>query len=150
MKNKVPPPLLMIFTGTLMWLISRSPFSYRVSLPYFAETRTIVIGIGIIIAVIAMVQFARLKTTVNPLDLSKSTRLVTGGIFRISRNPMYLGLALMLVGWGIHLGSPVNILFIAAFMYYMTLFQIRPEEDALRGLFGEEYEDYCRKVRRWV
>jgi protein-S-isoprenylcysteine O-methyltransferase Ste14 len=63
---------------------------------------------------------------------------------------MYLGLALMLVGWGIHLGSPVNILFIAAFMYYMTLFQIRPEEDALRGLFGEEYEDYCRKVRRWV
>lgn len=150
MKNKVPPPLLMIFTGAVMWLVASSPFGFRFSLPSTPEIRTLVIVIGALFVVSGIVRFARLKTTVNPFKLDESTRLATSGIYRISRNPMYLGLALMLVGWGIHLGSPINIICIAAFMAYMTQFQIKPEEAALKRLFGEEFEDYCRRVRRWL
>ena len=106
------------------------------------------IGAGFVVT--AIVQFARLKTTVSPLSPDKTSSLATGCVYRITRNPMYLGLAIMLLGWGIHLGNPVNLLCIAAFMFILTKWQIKPEEAALRHLFGEEFEAYCRRVRRWI
>lgn len=150
MKNKIPPPVWMLLTGLIMWLIARSPFGYRVELPWLAEAGTVFIILGVIVVAMGIGQFAKLQTTVNPLDLTASTRLATGGPYRFTRNPMYLGLTLILIGWGFHLGSPVNILLIAAFVIVMTELQIKPEEAALRGLFGGEYEAYCRRVRRWI
>lgn len=140
----------MILTGALMWLVARSPFGYPTVVPYTAEAGTVFIVLGIAIIAAGMTQFARAKTTVNPIDLTDSTALVTGGIYRYTRNPMYLGLAFILLGWGLHLDSPVNILLLAAFVLVMTELQIKPEEAALRGLFGEEYEQYRRRVRRWL
>ncbi|MDX1556190.1 MAG: isoprenylcysteine carboxylmethyltransferase family protein [Xanthomonadales bacterium] len=150
MQNKVPPPLLMIATGALMWWVASSSFAFPFSMPFVPAIRTLVIAIGALLTVSGIVRFARLKTTVNPIKLDESTRLATTGVYRISRNPMYLGLTIMLLGWGVHLGSPVNILCIAAFVAYMTQFQIKPEETALRKLFGDEFEAYCGKVRRWI
>lgn len=150
MKNKVPPPLWMILTGALMWLVDERVQSLHFSVPYLVEARTFVTLIGAAFVVIAIVQFAKLKTTVNPLEPHKSTSLSTNGVYRITRNPMYLGLALMLVGWGLHLGNPLNLICIAGFVILMTQWQIKPEEAALRDLFGEEYKVYCRKVRRWI
>ncbi len=140
----------MIATGTLMWWVARGPLGYPISLPLVPEIRTVVIALGALVVALGIVRFARLKTTVNPVKLDESKRLATTGIYRLSRNPMYLGLAIMLVGWGIHLGSVANILLIVAFVAYMTQFQIKPEEAALRRLFGQEYEDYCSRVRRWL
>lgn len=150
MNNRVPPPLWMILTGVIMWLVARSPVGFRVELPYTAEAGTALIIVGVLLAVSGMVQFSRLGTTVNPLDLTESTRLVTVGIYRYSRNPMYLGLTTILTGWGLHLDSPTNLVVLAAFVLVMTEWQIKPEEAALRGLFGEDYVAYCRSVRRWL
>ncbi len=140
----------MIMTGAVMWLVARNPLGLRFSLPYLVEIRTVIIVLGALFAVAGIVQFARLKTTVNPFKLTESKRLATTGVYRISRNPMYLGLAIMLLGWGIHLGDWLNLLPLAAFVFLITRWQIKPEEEALRQLFGEEYEAYCRKVRRWL
>ena len=140
----------MIATGALMWWVASSSFAFPFSMPFVPAIRTLVIAIGALLTVSGIVRFARLKTTVNPIKLDESTRLATTGVYRISRNPMYLGLTIMLLGWGVHLGSPVNILCIAAFVAYMTQFQIKPEETALRKLFGDEFEAYCGKVRRWI
>lgn len=150
MSNKVPPPLWMILTGALMWLLAHGTPEYQYDLPYNTEIGFVVFSIGVYVIVRGILHFARIKTTVNPLDLTASTQLATGGIFRFSRNPMYLGMVLILVAWGIRLGAPVNILCIFGFMLLITEWQIKPEEAALREIFGEEYEAYCRRVRRWI
>lgn len=140
----------MILTGALMWLVARSPFGYPTVVPYTAETGTVFIVLGIAIIAAGMTQFARAKTTVNPIDLTESTALVTGGIYEYTRNPMYLGMVFILLGWGLHLDSLINILCIALFLIIITAWQIKPEEAALRKLFDDEYEAYCRRVRRWL
>jgi len=80
----------------------------------------------------------------------KSTTLVTDGIYRISRNPMYLGLLFLLVAASLYFSSFLSILIIPAFIWYLTEFQIKPEEESLKRVFGEDYETYLKKVRRWV
>jgi len=150
LKNKVPPPIWMLVFGAIMWLVARSPVGFRVELPFTAEAGTVLIVIGVLFSASGIIQFSRLGTTVNPIDLTESTRLATQGIYRFTRNPMYLGLTTVLIGWGLHLDSPTNLLVLAAFVVVITQWQIKPEEAALRGLFGEEYEAYCRGVRRWL
>ena len=140
----------MILTGALMWLVARSPFGYTIAVPYTDEAGTGFMALGMAIIAAGMIQFARAKTTVNPIDLTASKTLVTGGIYQYTRNPMYLGLFFILLGWGLHLDSPVNLLCIALFALIITAWQIKPEEAALRKLFGDEYEAYCREVRRWI
>lgn len=94
--------------------------------------------------------FARHETTVNPLRPERASRLVAAGIYRYSRNPMYLALALALAAWAIWLGSWPAVPVVPAFVLAMNRWQIRPEERALATLFGAEYEAYCRRVRRWL
>lgn len=140
----------MLLTGAVMWLVARSSFGYTIVVPYTDEAGTVFMVLGMAIIAAGMTQFAKAKTTVNPIDLTNSTALVTGGIYEYTRNPMYLGLFLILLGWGLHIDSPVNILCIAVFVLIITYWQIKPEEAALREIFGEEYEAYCRRVRRWL
>jgi len=102
-----------------------------------------------IVAVLALFQFFGNKTTIDPRNPSKANKLVESGIYRYSRNPMYLALLLMLLAWGIWLGNAFNTLLAASFVAYMNRFQIVPEEDALLALFGKDYRQYCIKVRRW-
>ena len=150
MNNKIPPPLWMILTGVIMWLVARSPWGFSTEIPYTSEFGTAIGLLGAVVIVLGIAQFAKLQTTVNPLDLSKSTKLATQGIYRFTRNPMYLGLALILLGWGLRLGSPTNVLCVAAFVVVMNQWQIKPEEAALRSLFGDAYAEYCHRVRRWL
>ena len=105
---------------------------------------------GIAIDVAALTCFRKAGTTVNPLDPSKASRLVTDGVFRLSRNPMYLGLVLLLVGWGVWLGSASPWLVPPLFVIALTVVQIIPEEQALHRRFGEQYLSYRRKVARWI
>jgi len=97
-----------------------------------------------------LMAFLRRHTTINPLHPEKSSALVTGGVYTITRNPMYLGMACLLLAWSVYLQSPAALLGIAAFMAYITHFQIKPEERTLHKLFGGEFAAYCGRVRRWL
>ena len=91
-----------------------------------------------------------LQTTVNPLQPTKATSLAISGIFRLSRNPMYLGMLLILIAVSLASGAVAGLLLLPAFIAYITFFQILPEELAMQELFSDQYADYCKKVRRWI
>jgi len=97
----------------------------------------------------SLVKFLRARTTVDPTLRSVSSTLVTTGIYAYSRNPMYLAMLLLLLAWGLWLGNAFNTLLAALFVGYMNRFQIRQEEAVLLRLFGQDFQKYCTKVRRW-
>ena len=94
--------------------------------------------------------FVRAKTTVNPMKPASASALVVSGLYARSRNPMYLGLLLILIGWAVYLSNGLAFLLLLAFILYMNRFQIEPEERALISLFGQEFVAYKSRVRRWL
>ena len=106
-------------------------------------------GLGVLVMLISVVQFFNMKTTVDPLNPQKTRKLVTNGIYNFTRNPMYLGMLLFLLAFGLKLGNAFNTLVAAGFVSYLNHFQIKPEEEALKKQFGQEYTIYCKLTRRW-
>ncbi len=147
---KVPPVVALLVVGGLMWPVAKS----LMPAPMAIEGMTLIaaiIGIaGIALGVSGVLVFRRLQTTVHPSAPDKASAVVDVGVYRFSRNPMYLGLALILTGWGVFLGDAANIVLIAVFIAYMTQFQIKPEERVLEAKFGAAYTDYKSSVRRWL
>ncbi len=149
MRLKIPPVLVMLIFGLAMFLLTTFlPVGYfdffgRSILMYF------LVGVAILIGLISLYQFYKDKTTVNPMAPDKASSLVTNGIYRYTRNPMYLSLLLILLAWGLFLGNAFNTLIAAAFVSYMNTFQIQPEEEILTKRFGKEFEKYLFQVRRW-
>jgi protein-S-isoprenylcysteine O-methyltransferase Ste14 len=147
---KVPPPVLGLFVGLCMWLISSVtpplglPFALRVGLGVALAAA------GVSFSIAGMTSFRRAKTTMNPTQPGNTSSLVTGGIYGVTRNPMYLGLLLDLLGWAAYLASPLAFLCLPIFFAYINRFQIQPEERALSRLFGEAYAAYQQRVRRWL
>ena len=119
-------------------------FSYKLQLGIFVST------IGFLLLIVSIKSFIDNKTTINPLNLKKSTYLVTSGVFRFSRNPMYLGMLLFLLGTAIILNIIGGLIISILFIFYMNFFQIIPEEKALENLFGKNYKNYRKTVRRWI
>jgi protein-S-isoprenylcysteine O-methyltransferase Ste14 len=149
MALKLPPALVFLIFGGLMYLLCMYlPVGYFDFFGRFVLVKFFII-LGILIAVIAMIQFFRHKTTLDPMDLSKTKKLVTGGVYNYSRNPMYLAMLLFLLAWGLWLGNVFNTLFAAGYVAYMNRFQIGYEEKALSAKFGKPYTQYLIKVRRW-
>ena len=105
---------------------------------------------GVTLAVFAVGLFARDKTTVHPETPEKATTLVMDGVYRFTRNPMYLGMFLVLLGWAIYLGNAASLLVAFIFVLYINRFQISREEAALTANFGEAYLAYKSRVRRWL
>lgn len=102
-------------------------------------------------ALVALIQFYVQKTTIDPSKPSKTVKLVTNGVYAFTRNPMYLAMLLLLLGWGgLWLGNAFNTLLAAGFVGYMNRFQIMPEEETLERIFGSSYRSYCLSVRRWL
>ncbi|HNY29493.1 MAG TPA: isoprenylcysteine carboxylmethyltransferase family protein [Fibrobacteria bacterium] len=97
-----------------------------------------------------ILEFRRRKTTVDPRYPEKASILVCSGIYRYTRNPMYVGALLLLLATAIAVQAPATLIFLPLFVWHMNAFQIRPEEEMLLAKFGEPYGDYMRKVRRWV
>lgn len=106
-------------------------------------------GMGVVIAILAVIQFLRAGTTLDPAHPEKNSKLVVEGVYNFSRNPMYLGLLLLLLSWGIYLGNAFNTLIAALFVAYMNRFQISAEEKILEQKYGSLYRGYCALVRRW-
>lgn len=149
LRNRVPPPIWLLLCGSLMWGLDRAvPLTQLLDAPANRAGWILVVAGAVIIAT-AMLQFQRAHTTVNPLQPARASALVQSGIFRYSRNPMYLGLAIVLCGWATVLGSPGPWLVVPVFVVLLTRLQIKPEEEVLTRLFGSAYTEYCARVGRW-
>jgi protein-S-isoprenylcysteine O-methyltransferase Ste14 len=133
-----------------MWLASRSAPSFAFELPAHNIFAICLAAVGLASAVSGFAAFARARTTINPTKPEKSTSLVTAGVYTITRNPMYLGLLLVLTGWALHLSNAVAFLFLPGFIIYINRFQIAPEEKMLTSLFGRQFINYQSRVRRWI
>lgn len=149
MALKIPPVVVFLLFGGLMYLLAALlPVGYYDFLGRYLLIKILAVSAAII-AFISLFQFYRRKTSIDPKNLTRTTILVTSGIYNYSRNPMYLALLLLLLAWGLWLGNAFNTLLAAGFVAYMNAFQIEHEEAALKKQFGKEYEQYCRMVRRW-
>ena len=150
MHLKVPPVAVAGIAAALMFGLSVILPQFSFPLP-FKNTLTIIIFLfGLLIAALGAVSFRRRETTVNPTRPSTASSLVASGVYRLSRNPMYLGLLMALIALGVYLAKPLILLVVAtAFVLYMNKYQIEPEEQALQRLFGEDFAAYKNTVRRW-
>lgn len=147
---RVPPILVGLFFAGAMFAVSRVTPEITGQLP-FRRTLALtlaVLGAGIALAGVAV--FRGKRTTVNPLTPEASSTFVSIGIYRVSRNPMYLGFLLALGGWAVFLSHPGALVLLPAFVAYLTRYQIQPEERALLAKFGPEFAQYMTRVRRWV
>ena len=133
-----------------VWLVSRYIPQANVNIPGSAAITQVLGTAGVAIAILATALFRRSSTTVDPMKPETASSLVTTGVYRYSRNPMYLGLALILTAWALWKSNWGGFIFIPSFITYMTINQIKPEEQALLDNFGEEYQEYKRQVRRWI
>lgn len=105
---------------------------------------------GVAVALAGVASFRRASTTVNPTKPDSASSLVSSGVYRATRNPMYLGLLFVLAGWAVFLSSPAALIVATTFVAYLNRFQIAPEERALRSRFGAEFEAYRARVPRWI
>ena len=148
---KIPPPV-QIFTAALAmgglawWGVCPLPLSWA----WRTALAALLAASGLYVLIFCGLMFIRAKTTYLPMRPEKSSALVTGGIYRYSRNPMYLSMAVFLLGVGILFGDGLALLVLPLFALYMTRFQIIPEERALERLFGAAYLDYKQRTRRWI
>ena len=133
-----------------MWL--GSSLVTRLELPFVLRVGAALtlVAVGFVVSTAGVVSFRRARTTINPTKPMTTSALVSGGIYGITRNPMYLGLLLALLGWAAFLANPLALLLVPAFMLYINRFQIKPEERTLLALFGGEYGAYQERVRRWL
>lgn len=150
LENKVPPPLVAIVCAVCMWgLASLLPV-----LALSPTLRMVAVGVfvllGLLFALAGILSFRRANTTVNPLQPETASTLVTSGVYRFTRNPMYLGFVWLLCAWASYLGSVWAAVFILLYVFYMQRFQIKPEERALLKIFGEAFSQYKLQVRTWL
>lgn len=146
---KVPPLALVVLFGALMWLVSASS-GFAIPLPWRSTLAILCCSVGSAIVLAGVVAFHRAKTTVNPLTPEAASTMVIGGIYRFSRNPMYLGFLFILTGWAIYLSNVLAFTFLPLFVWYMNRFQILPEECALSEKFPQDFTAYTSSVRRWL
>jgi len=147
---KVPPVALVLLWAALMgaaWWVAPG-FTYP--LPGRIPIAGALALLGVIVCLLGVASFKRARTTVNPMKPESSSSLVISGIYRRTRNPMYLGFLLILLGWAAFLSNPLAVAGIPLFAIYLTWFQIKPEERALESRFGEAFVDYRKRIRRWI
>ncbi len=150
LENKVPPPLVALVFGGLMGGASLGLPGLELAWSTRLLLALPLIGAGLLFVLAGGISFRLARTTVNPLKPEAASALVTSGIYRYTRNPMYVGFALWLLAWGLYLASPLVLLGVLGFVLYMNRLQIAPEERALGRLFGADFTDYRQRVRRWL
>jgi len=146
LKLKVPPPAYFLLGGSLIYLASRR----HQAQPHWRWLGLPVFGVGLGLGLNAIGAFKARQTTLNPVHPERASQFVTAGAYRFSRNPMYLGMALMLSGWSLLWTSLGGLLVVPAFVAVLTRLQIIPEEEQLKKTFGAPYQAYLQQVRRWL
>lgn len=146
---KIHPPIVMVFSIVLAYVCAH--YLPVIALPliltdfygYFA-------GTGVLVSLAGIWEFQKAKTTINPTQPEKTSHLVSGGIYRVTRNPMYLGMLLIIMAVILKFGNYCGIIALPFFILYITQFQIKPEERIIEGIFGDAYLQYKNRVRRWL
>lgn len=147
---RIPPGLVALAGGLAIWSIARYVPASRIVVPGNRVMAAIAVVLGVALMAFGVVSFLRARTSVDPIHPEKASTLVVTGIYRFTRNPMYLGFALMLLALTLRVSAWPGLLVVALFVVYMNRFQIRPEEDALDARFGAASREYRRSVRRWI
>ena len=150
LEHKIPPPLVALLVCGAMWLGARfTPALHLLPAWRFALVAACALfALGFTAP--AMRAFRRAHTTINPVDLGAASALVTSGVYRWSRNPMYVGLTSLLLAWAVWLSAPAVLLGPIVFVLFITRFQIIPEERMMSAKFGNAYTEYQKSVRRWL
>lgn len=147
MKNKIPPPVVTLISGLIIFF-SKPLFPDQIYYLTNAFSLAFLI-LGFLVLFLALISFKKHNTTVNPLQPSKASSLVKSGIFSYSRNPMYLGMLFILISISIKFNFFGGLIVIPLFIIFITMYQIKPEEDAMHILFDNEFKDYKKQTRRW-
>lgn len=150
LKLKIPPPIYALLTVFLMWIFNGNFPIASLFQGAWGMLGWFFIAVGILIELWSVKLFLQEKTTINPLSPNKSKRIVESGIYKYSRNPMYLGMLSILLGCGVLFGSVSALLCLPIFVLVITTQQIIPEEMILTSNFGQVYLDYKKRVRRWL
>lgn len=150
LETRVPPPLVAAIVALAMY----GARTRGLVLPLDRPARIAVAGglavVGLAVALSAVLAFRRARTTIDPHRIDRVSTLVTRGVFAVTRNPMYLGVALLLTGWAVYLGTLPMFLGPLLFVAWITRFQIVPEERLLSARFGNDFETWRRRTRRWL
>ena len=149
LETRIPPPVVALVVLLLMWnLAAWLPGPQAPGWQVSAALTLVAIGATFDLA--ALWAFHQARTTINPMKPQATAHLVTSGVYRLTRNPMYLGLGLFLAAAMVYLWSPWAVLGPLGFVAYINRFQITPEERVMRERFGAEFTAYCARVRRWL
>lgn len=147
---RVPPVAQLVIFAALMWTISAALPLLHFSIPGALWIGVFVAAAGSVVALLGVIEFRKAQTTVDPRVPEKTASLVVSGVYRISRNPMYAGLLLVLAGWACYLSHVLAFLLLPGFVAYMNRFQIAPEESYMVQKFGDAFREYSTRVRRWI
>lgn len=148
--HRIPPPVVGIVVAAAMWAVSGIGPAFDWSPTVARWTAGVLVAVGLMFDVLGIVAFRRAATTINPLRPERASALVTGGIYRITRNPMYVGLAFLLLAWAVCLSALLPFAGPVLYVLYITRYQIIPEERVLHERFGDEFARYAEQVRRWL
>ena len=148
MKIKIPPPLIVVFLTTLVYLSSN--FIIGFELPFRTQISILLLLIGLSVLFIPVFQFFKSKTTINPQNFKNVNNLVSSGIFKISRNPMYLGMLIIIMSTVVYYFNYFSVLTPFIFYFWINEFQIKREEKKLEEKFGSDYKKYKSKTKRWI
>jgi protein-S-isoprenylcysteine O-methyltransferase Ste14 len=150
LEHTIPPPAVAAIVAAGMWSVAGlGPQLPIATVPKYAGV-TVLVAIGLAFSLLGVLAFRASRTTVNPLKPELASALVTGGVYRVTRNPMYVGMAFVLLAWAVYLSAVLPFVGIAVFVVFITRLQILPEERVLRNLFGVAYDTYAARVRRWL
>ena len=148
LQNRIPPPIVTLtFILLSFWLANYLP---KLGFNFQGLLSLLIILIGLTIIVIGVKTFHKSDTTVNPLNPKEASHLVTDGVFSYTRNPMYLGMLIIVLGVTVYNGVYIGIIILPCFIFYIKEFQIKPEEEAMQEIFADDYTDYFKRVRRWL
>jgi len=150
MKLKIPPAVLVLIVALLMWGIYRLTDTKHLNFEHQETISWVFFSIGTLIGIIAVFSFRKARTSVDPTNPEKASQLVVTGIYKFTRNPMYLGLLFILIGFAIKLGNLYSFIVLPLYVWYITTFQIKVEEEALTEIFKEDFTNYKNAVRRWL
>jgi protein-S-isoprenylcysteine O-methyltransferase Ste14 len=150
LKLKIPPPVYALIIGFFMWLLNQHyPIVHFISSPW-NKVGLVMIVLAVSLDLSSLYLFFKKHTTPSPFSPKKSTTLVISGLYKYTRNPMYVGLFIILTGYGVWLGSVAPFFLLPVFYWLITVMQIKPEESILEEKFGQDYLDYKSNVRRWL
>ena len=150
LENRIPPPLVAAASAGAMWYLATWTPAVGIPSEIRIAAAILLCAAGLCVMLAGVVSFRQAQTTVNPLKPETATALVTSGVYRYTRNPMYLGMLVVLLAWAVFLASPAALAGVLGFWWYIGRFQVRPEEKALAALFGNSFNDFTTRVRRWL